>query len=96
MAWENRKRGGKYYVRKHREGGRIVSEYVGRGEGPELIAKMDQMDRAAYRQDRADRQLEAALRTKCLATLLSTRSPSPQLPTIQQSPLARLRERGRG
>jgi hypothetical protein len=44
MGWE--KRGsGLYYYTKRREGRRVVSEYVGRGELAEAIATLDALDR---------------------------------------------------
>jgi hypothetical protein len=43
MAWEERN-GRMYYYRKRREGGRVVSEYVGAGIGAEAIATMDRID----------------------------------------------------
>jgi len=68
MAWETRKRGGKYYVRKHRTGTRVISEYIGRGEAAELIARLDDLERAAAHRDQADKRLQDKLRTKCFAT----------------------------
>jgi hypothetical protein len=42
MGWEMR--GGKqYYYRKEREGGRVRSVYVGRGETARLIAQLEAM-----------------------------------------------------
>lgn len=46
MGWERRARGGFYYVRKRREGQRVLSEYVGAGPGAELVAALDAVDRA--------------------------------------------------
>jgi hypothetical protein len=43
MGWE--KRGEKsYYYRKKREGGRVVSEYLGRGESAVLLSQFDRYD----------------------------------------------------
>ena len=59
MAWETRKRGGRYYYRSRRVGRRVIKEYVGRGAAAELIAELD-------RQNRAKRQeaIEAVRRTQ--------------------------------
>lgn len=44
MGWETY--GGKqYYYRKRREGNRVISEYVGRGELAEAIAALDALDK---------------------------------------------------
>jgi hypothetical protein len=63
MGWESRGGSGPYYYRKVRRGGRVVSEYVGRGEDAALIALFDGAahdSREAEAEDRrAARQKEA-------------------------------------
>jgi hypothetical protein len=44
MAWENRN-GSRYYYQKRREGGRVVSRYVGAGALADLMAQIDEIDR---------------------------------------------------
>jgi hypothetical protein len=45
MGWEGRTRGGLYYTRSRRVGGRIVREYVGTGEAAEVVAQLDALER---------------------------------------------------
>ncbi len=53
MGWETRERGGRYYTRSRKVGGRVVREYIGGGSIAALIADQD----AAAREKRAvDRQ----------------------------------------
>lgn len=58
MAWETR-RGGRYYYRSRRMGGRVAKEYLGRGPLAELAAAWAEGDRA----DR-EAQLEADRRRR--------------------------------
>ena len=52
MGWE--KRGHHlYYYRKRREGKRVISEYVGRGELAEAIATLDALNRHEQEGERA-------------------------------------------
>lgn len=51
MAWETRA-GRRYYYRKRRDGGRVVSEYIGSGPGAEAMATLDDYARLRALQER--------------------------------------------
>ncbi len=62
MAWETRKRGGAYYYRARRVGGRVVKEYLGTGPLGELAALLTEEDRAErLAKAQADRRRRAEL-----------------------------------
>ncbi len=54
MAWEKKQRGGLYYRRSVRSGGRVTKEYLGCGPLAELVARNDLA--------RRERQAEARIR----------------------------------
>ncbi len=61
MGWEERK-GKYYYYEKRREGGRVVSKYVGTGSFAEMCAVLNESGRESRRLDReALRQEREAL-----------------------------------
>lgn len=51
MGWEER-RGRKYFYRKRRNGGRVVSEYLGAGPDAEAVAALDELQRQAREEQR--------------------------------------------
>jgi hypothetical protein len=52
MGWERRARGGLYYTRSRREGGRVVREYVGVGLLAQRAFEIDSEKRATFRLER--------------------------------------------
>ena len=67
MGWETRQRGGLYYVKKRREGNRVVSHYLGKSEIVCAIAYLDHAEQqekeAEARAERQSRE-EQALRER--------------------------------
>lgn len=53
MAWERRERGGLYYTRSRREGGRVLREYVGTGPVAEIAASSDALEKLRREEEAA-------------------------------------------
>ena len=69
MAWETRKRGGRYYTRSRKIGGRVIREYVGAGLRGELAAAADAQARAERETEMAARQAEQERMEAAIAPL---------------------------
>jgi len=75
MGWEDR-RGKKYYYRKRRIGGRVVSQYLGAGPAAEAASALDELTRQAqeekrdlFRQERErQRAIDQEVDRVCLLT----------------------------
>ncbi|MFL5762234.1 MAG: hypothetical protein ACJ789_21245 [Thermomicrobiales bacterium] len=69
MAWETRQRGGHYYTRSRKVGGRVVREYIGAGLAGERAAAEDATRRAQHAAAAKNRRAEQERLTDLGATL---------------------------
>ena len=60
MSWERRERGGWYYTRTHKQGGRVIREYIGTGPVAEQVALLDLEAARAKRQAKKASEAELA------------------------------------
>ncbi len=51
--WEKRERGGLYYTRSRKEGGRVIREYIGGGVLGEIAALQDEYERRQREEEAA-------------------------------------------
>lgn len=73
MAWERRSHGGSYSMRKRRDGGRVISQYLGAGPAARLAAELDTVERRAraskrrevQRQQQQSKELDAEVGEAC-------------------------------
>ena len=56
--WERRQRGGPYYTRSRKEGGKVIREYVGGGDLGEPAAHMDAEERRLREEEKVSRREE--------------------------------------
>lgn len=56
--WEHRARGGLYYTRSRKEGGRVIREYMGTGPLAEISAEMDRIERLEREEEAEARRAE--------------------------------------
>lgn len=69
MAWTTRKGKGRYYVRKYKDHGRVIRQYVGAGPFAEALAMSDVLAREEREERLADAR-EARRRERELDELL--------------------------
>ena len=59
MGWERRS-GGRYYYRKRRIGGRVISTYMGRGDMADALAGLETAERIERAVEREERRAARA------------------------------------